>query len=193
MYKIFGKRFLDLFFSLIGGTILLIPILIIIILLRIQSNGPVFFTQKRLGYEAKTFKIYKFRTMLHRKRVSKEQVFPDHPEVTKVGRFLRRFKLDEMPQLFNVLKGDMSIVGPRPCLPELQKKFDKNGKARVEVRPGLFGLADINGGYYLTWPQRWVYDQFYVENISFWLDIKLMLKAIPIILFDEDFYLQRKL
>jgi len=130
--------------------------------------------------------------MSHRQRISTEQIFPDHLEVTGIGRLLRRFKLDEIPQLINIFKGDMSIIGPRPCLPELQKKFDENGKSRTQIRPGLFGLADIRGAYYLSWPQRWVHDRYYVENLSFLLDIKLLIMAIPIILFDEDFYLKRK-
>ncbi len=129
--------------------------------------------------------------MIHRQRISTEQIFADHPEVTGIGRILRRFKLDEIPQLINIFKGDMSIIGPRPCLPELRQQFDENGKARLKVRPGLFGLADIKGGYYLTWPQRWVYDRYYVEHVSLLFDLKLIFLAFPIVLFDEDFYLKR--
>lgn len=176
---------------MIGLLLLLIPLLLIAALIAATSKGPVFFRQQRLGYKSKHFIIYKFRTMFHRQRTSTEQIFFEHPEVTAVGRILRRFKLDEIPQLINILKGDMSIIGPRPCLPELQQKFDENGKIRTQTRPGLFGLADIKGGYYLTWPQRWVHDRYYVENLSFRMDMKLIIMVLPIILFDEDFYLKR--
>jgi lipopolysaccharide/colanic/teichoic acid biosynthesis glycosyltransferase len=190
-YSRFFKRFLDILLSSVGLLLLSLPLLLIVLWIKSDSNGPVFFIQKRLGLGGEIFSIFKFRTMNHRQRISTEQIFPDHPEVTKAGRILRRFKLDEIPQLINVLKGDMSTIGPRPCLPELQNKFDENGRARLKVRPGLFGLADIKGGYFLTWPQRWVHDRYYVEHLSLWLDIKLLFMALPVILFDEDFYLKR--
>ena len=191
LYSLFIKRLLDILLSSIGLLFLTVPLAFIAIWIRIDSTGPVLFIQKRLGHGGKVFSILKFRTMHHRSRESSEQIFPDHPEVTRAGRILRRFKLDEIPQLLNVFKGDMSLIGPRPCLPELQEKFDENGLVRLKVRPGLFGLADIKGGYYLTWPQRWVHDRYYVEHLCFWLDVKLMFMAIPIVLFDEDFWLKR--
>jgi len=191
LYKSFGKRLFDIILSVIALLVFLIPGLVISLLVASTSSGPVFFKQQRLGYREKVFLIYKFRTMSHLQSRSTEQIFYTHPDVTVIGRFLRRFKLDEIPQLINIIKGEMSIIGPRPCLPELQKKFDDNGKIRTQTRPGLFGLADINGGYYLTWPERWVHDRFYVENINFLMDIKLLFKVLPIILFDEDFYLKR--
>jgi len=191
LYKNFGKRIFDIILSIIALFILLLPGLVISFLIAVTSSGPVFFMQQRLGYKEKVFLIYKFRTMIHKQRESTEQIFHEHPEVTAIGRILRRFKLDEIPQLINIIKGEMSFIGPRPCLPELQKKFDDNGKIRTQTRPGLFGLADINGGYYLPWPERWVHDRYYVENINLLLDLKLFVKVIPIILFDEDFYLKR--
>ncbi|MBS4058281.1 MAG: sugar transferase [Bacteroidales bacterium] len=191
-YDTFLKRIFDLLIS--STSILLLSPLIMLLALwiKLDSKGSVLFIQPRLGHKGRIFKIYKFRTMKQRERQSTQQIFPDHPEVTTAGRFLRRFKLDEIPQLLNVLKGEMSLIGPRPCLPELAQKFDENGKKRIKVRPGLFGLADIKGGYYLSWPQRWVYDRYYVEHLNPWLDLKLIFMAIPIILFDEDYYLKKK-
>jgi len=191
MYGRFGKRFLDIAVCLPGSILLAIPVAVIAVLICLDSKGPAFFIQQRLGRNGRIFGIWKFRTMQHRIRESTEQIMPDHPEVTGLGKFLRRFKLDETPQLVNVVIGDMSIIGPRPCLPELQQKFDENGFVRLKVRPGLFGLADIEGGYYLSWPQRWVHDRHYVKNLSLWLDLKLAFMALPIILFDEDYYLKR--
>lgn len=191
-YANYIKRILDILLSSIGIVLLFIPAAIVTLWIKMEGNGPIFFVQQRLGLHGKIFSIYKFRTMQHQPRQSTQQIFPDHPEVTRFGRILRRFKLDEIPQLINTIKGDMSIIGPRPCLPELQQKFDENANVRLKVRPGLFGLADIRGGYFLTWPQRWVHDRFYVEHLSFWLDVKLIFMVIPIVLFDEDFYLKRR-
>ena len=191
VYRKFLKRVLD--FVLAGFFLLLLsPLFIIImVLVRLESAGPVFFKQKRLGKSGRVFKIWKFRTMQQFHRLSDHQVFHDHPEITRVGRFLRRYKLDELPQLFNILKGDMAVIGPRPCLPELKNEFDENGHARLLVKPGLAGLADINGGYFLPWPKRWVHDKRYVENISFWLDLKILVRIPFLILFDEDYFLRR--
>lgn len=191
MYKIFWKRFFDIIIAFVALICLLIPAALIALVIKIDSEGPALFVQKRLGWNGTIFNIYKFRTMTHKNRVSREQVMPSHPEVTPAGKMLRRFKLDEIPQFLNVLRGDMSLIGPRPCLPELMERFDENGHLRLKVRPGLFGLSDIMGGYYLTWPQRWVYDRIYVEKLSFFFDIKLAFKVIPVILFDENFYLKK--
>lgn len=192
MYQKAGKRLFDVIVS-IFGILMFLPIgLVIAVIVWFDSNGPILFFQHRLGLNGKIYKIYKFRTMYNSTRISTQQIFPDHPEVTHAGKYLRRFKADEIPQLINVIKGEMSIIGPRPCLPELRQKFDENGVFRLKVKPGLFGLADIRGGYYLSWPQRWIYDREYIENLSLILDLKLMFMAIPIIIFDENFYLKRK-
>ncbi len=173
-----------------GLAILLMffPCLLLAVTLKAESKGPVLFVQTRLGYKGRVFRMYKFRTMVHRNRIPASQTFPNDPEVTRMGRFLRRYKLDELPQFVNVLKGDMSLIGPRPCLPELKEEFDANGYARLKVPPGLFGLADIHGGYSLPWPQRWVYDKQYTETVSFKTDVMLMLKALPLILFNRSFF-----
>lgn len=185
------KRSFDLLLSVIS-ILILSPFLILSgLLISLTSKGPVFFKQDRLGKGGKVFKLYKFRTMTHKKRESKEQVFGDSPEVTFVGKFLRRLKIDELPQLINVLKGNMSFVGPRPCLPELKEEFDENGKLRLKVRPGLSGLAQINGNIYLSWPERWKYDAEYVKQQSIILDLKIIFKTFLIVLFGEDKFIKK--
>ncbi len=123
--------------------------------------------------------------MIHKVRDSHRQVYLGDMDVTRLGSVWRRYKLDEVPQLINVLKGDMSLIGPRPCLPELAERFDGNGHYRILVRPGLSGMAQVNGNVYLSWPERWVYDRYYVENLSFTLDMKILLKTLGIVLFGE--------
>lgn len=185
------KRLFDFILSLLSLLILSPLLLISGLLVSLTSKGPVFFKQGRLGKNGNVFKLYKFRTMTHKKRESKEQVFGSNPEVTFVGKFLRRLKIDELPQLINVLKGDMSFVGPRPCLPELKEEFDENGKLRLKVRPGLSGLAQINGNIYLSWPERWKYDAEYVMHQSFILDLKIIFKTFLIVIFGEDKFIKK--
>ena len=191
MYKIFLKRLLDM---LTAGLllILLLPILIITaVLIKLTSSGPVFFIQNRVGKNTSEFKLYKFRTMYHRPRkVSK--VLKDDPDVTAIGYFLRRFKIDELPQLINVLIGQMSLVGPRPCVPDTVKEFNEDGIFRIKVKPGLTGMAQVNGNIHLSWPERWKYDRLYVENLSFILDIKIIIKTIGLVLFGEERFIKKK-
>lgn len=190
MYKLIIKPFID---YLVSGMMLFLlsPILLLIaFIIRLDSPGPALFTQERLGKNGKIFKIYKFRTMFHRKRYAESQVFMDNPEITRLGKFLRRSKLDELPQLVNVLKGDMSLIGPRPCLPNLQKSFDENGIVRIKVKPGLSNYAAINGSIYLSWPERWVFDRYYVEHQSFLLDMEIVLKTIVVVFLGEKVFLK---
>ena len=172
--------------------ILLLPILIITaVLIKLTSSGPVFFIQNRVGKNTSEFKLYKFRTMYHRPRkVSK--VLKDDPDVTAIGYFLRRFKIDELPQLINVLIGQMSLVGPRPCVPDTVKEFNEDGIFRIKVKPGLTGMAQVNGNIHLSWPERWKYDRLYVENLSFILDIKIIIKTIGLVLFGEERFIKKK-
>ena len=114
------------------------------------------------------------------------EVFKDNPEVTKVRLFLRKFKIDELPQLINVMLGEMSFVGPRPCLPSLQEKFDENARFRIKVKPGLTGWAQVNGNVFNTWEKRWEMDRFYVERISFLFDIKILFATLSVILLGEE-------
>ncbi|KFF24536.1 sugar transferase [Chryseobacterium vrystaatense] len=190
MYKSFVKRFLDIILAL-SVILFLFPLFIIIyILVKIDSPGKFFFFQERLGYQGKVFKIYKVRTMYDKERVADREIMKNDAEVTKIGSYLRRFKIDELPQIINVFNGDMSLVGPRPCLPRQLAEFNEDGKKRIEVVPGLTGLSQVNGNIHLTWEERWKYDREYVENQSFILDTKIVLKTFLILLNGEDKYIK---
>ena len=168
------KRVFDVVVSLVGLTLSLPVFAAVGLLIRLDSRGPVFFVQPRLGRHGRVFLLYKFRTMFDAPRESTHEVLPGNPEVTPVGRFLRRFKIDELPQLWNVLRGDMSIVGPRPALPRQAQELDEIGRMRLEVRPGLTGLAQVHGNVYLSWPERWKYDRDYVLRMSARLDLWIL-------------------
>jgi len=166
----------------------LLPMLALIALLvRLDSPGPVLFVQKRVGQ----FDVYKFRTMVDRARTPEREILGYDPEVTRIGKWLRRFKLDELPQIFVVFRGDMSIVGPRPGLPNLLETYDEFGRKRLQVRPGITGLAQINGNIYLSWPERWRYDAQYVDNLSLKLDLWIIVHTIAVVLFGEGSFLNR--
>ncbi|WP_294311786.1 sugar transferase [uncultured Chryseobacterium sp.] len=190
MYKKFIKRFLDLIVAL-SIIIFLFPLfLVLYIFVKIDSSGNFFFFQDRLGYQGKVFKIYKIRTMFDKERVADREILKNDIEVTKIGYYLRRFKIDELPQIINVFKGDMSLVGPRPCLPQQLKEFNEDGKKRIEVVPGLTGLSQVNGNIHLSWEERWKYDRQYVEKQSFILDVKIIFKTFLILFNGEDKYLK---
>ncbi|MCA4808841.1 sugar transferase [Empedobacter stercoris] len=190
MYKNYLKRLFD-FLAAFLILLLIFPILLIsTILVKLNSRGPLFFLQERLGKNGKVFKVYKFRTMTDKKRDVNREILKGDTEVTKVGYYLRRFKIDELPQIINILKGDMSIVGPRPCMPFQASEFNEDGKYRVLVKPGMTGLAQTNGNIYLSWEERWKYDRQYVENVSFLLDFKIILKTILIVLLGEEKFLK---
>ena len=187
------KRILDIVIS--GGVLLVsAPMLMLVSYLIVaEDKGPVFYKQRRLGRRGKVFEIIKFRSMTNRvDRVPGEagELIQDNPEITVIGRMIRRFKIDELPQLINVFKGDMSLIGPRPCLTELQRKFDDGGRKRLEVRPGCSGLAQVNGNIHMSWPERWKYDAYYVNHLSFELDAKILLKTFKSIFYGEErFYM----
>jgi lipopolysaccharide/colanic/teichoic acid biosynthesis glycosyltransferase len=166
--------------------------LLVALVVKMDSPGPVIFMQDRLGMNYRVFRLYKFRTMTNNKNRANKQTFANDPEITRIGKFLRRSKLDELPQLFNILNGDMSFVGPRPSLPDLQHKFNEDGKVRIQVKPGLTNLAAVNGSIFLTWPERWVYDRKYVEEQSFLLDMTIMLKTVVVVIMGESFYHKKK-
>jgi lipopolysaccharide/colanic/teichoic acid biosynthesis glycosyltransferase len=172
------KRTVDVGLSFVGLLLSLPLLAVVALLIRLDSRGPVFFTQDRLGRHGRRFRLYKLRTMTDRCRRCEGEVIPGDPEVTRVGRYLRRLKLDELPQLWNVLKGDMSIVGPRPGLPEQLEQLDETGKKRLEVRPGLTGLAQVHGNIYLPWEERWKYDARYVEKLSFLQDCWILWQTL---------------
>lgn len=165
---------MDFILSLIAIIVLLPVIIIVAILVRIKLGGPVLFTQNRPGKNEKIFKLYKFRTMTSAKDKD-GKLLPDEVRLTKFGKFLRSTSLDELPGLFNILKGHMSIVGPRPLLVQYLPLYNEEQKKRHLVRPGLTGLAQVNGRNAISWDEKFRYDVKYVEKITFIGDIKIII------------------
>lgn len=183
MYKHFFKRVMDIFISLVGLIILSIPMLIVAIAIKCDSKGPVIFKQERIGRKGKVFKIYKFRSMCVGAEQTGSGVYSGKGDarVTKVGKILRATSLDELPQFFNLLKGDMSLVGPRPPLtyhPWTWDKYTEEQKRMFEVRPGITGWAQINGRKDVEWNKRIKLNVWYVDHVSLWLDIKILFKTV---------------
>lgn len=177
IYKRFFKRFIDFSAALLGLT-LLSPILIIItVWLYIINDGKPFFLQLRPGRHGKIFKIVKFKTM-NDKTDKAGNLLPDSERITPVGAFVRKTSLDEIPQLINVLKGDMSLVGPRPLLVQYLPLYNETQRRRHEVRPGITGWAQVNGRNAISWPEKFEYDVWYVDHLSFGLDLKIVLLTI---------------
>ncbi|WP_432662632.1 sugar transferase [Wukongibacter baidiensis] len=183
------KRLIDIAVSLMG-IILLSPLLIILsIIIKSDSEGSAFFKQKRAGKDGKSFTIYKFRTMYsNTDSYARSPVDNNDVRITEVGKMLRKTSLDELPQLFNVLMGDMSIVGPRPLLECQAEEFNDFEKQRLIVKPGITGLAQINGRGSLSWDKKMEYDVEYVNNRSLLFDIKIAFKTIGSIIKREDVY-----
>ena len=178
------KPFLD-FISSILGIILLLPLFIVITaLLYIVNDGKPFFFQLRPGKNGKIFKIVKFKTM-NDKRDSKGALLPDSERLTPVGNFIRKTSLDEIPQLLNVVKGEMSIIGPRPLLTNYLHLYNDFQNRRHEVKPGITGWAQVNGRNAISWDEKFDYDVWYVENISFTLDIQILYRSISKVLSSE--------
>ena len=173
MYAKYVKRPLDFCLSLCAIIVLSPVLLILTVLGAIMMKGNPFFAQLRPGKDEKIFKLIKFRTMTSRKDKDGNPL-PDDQRLTKYGKFLRSTSLDELPELFNILKGDMAVVGPRPLLVQYLPLYNEQQKRRHEVRPGLSGLAQINGRNSITWEQKFEDDVHYVDNISFLLDIKII-------------------
>lgn len=185
MYKKFIKRILDLILSLIA-IIILIPIMLVLyILVRIKLGKPAIFKQERPGKNEKIFTLYKFRTMTDDKD-EEGNLLPDEQRLTKFGKILRSTSLDELPELFNILKGDMSIVGPRPLLVEYLPLYNEEQKRRHEVRPGLTGLAQVSGRNNLDWDEKFKEDIYYIKHISFRKDIKIIFKTMVKVIKRED-------
>ena len=171
------KPFLDFIISLTGFIILFPVFLIIAVLLVIANNGNSFFVQSRPGLQGKVFKVIKFKTMSDRKD-EKGVLLPDKQRLTRIGAFIRKTSLDEIPQLLNVIKGDMSLVGPRPLLVDYLPLYSTEQKRRHEVKPGITGWAQINGRNAITWEQKFKYDIWYVDHLSFPLDAKIIFLTI---------------
>lgn len=185
LYSKFIKRILDFSLSLIALIVLAIPMLIIYILVRIKLGKPAIFKQQRPGKNEKIFTLYKFRTMTDEKD-EKGNLLPDSKRLTKFGKFLRSTSLDELPELFNILNGSMSIVGPRPLLVKDMIFMTGEQRKRHSVRQGLTGLAQVNGRNNITWENKFEYDLEYVANISFFYDCKIIFKTIGKVFKRED-------
>ena len=176
-YEKYIKRFIDISASLIG-IIVLLPIYIVVsILVKINLGSPIIFKQKRPGKDEKIFEMYKFRTMTD-KRDSEGKLLSDKERLTSFGLVLRKTSLDEIPGLFNVLKGEMSLVGPRPLSIKYLPYYNENEKKRHNVRPGITGLAQVNGRNSLNWDKRFEHDIYYVNNITLIMDFKILLKTV---------------
>ena len=179
------KRVLEFIIALIG-LILASPILLIIaILVRIKLGSPIFFRQSRVGLNGEIFEMVKFRTM---KDVydAEGNLLPDEERLTAFGNFLRKSSLDELPELWNVLKGDMSLVGPRPLLVEYLPLYSEEQMKRHNVRPGITGYAQVNGRNNISWTKKFELDVYYVENFSLWLDIKILFQTVAKVLGQAD-------
>lgn len=188
-FQLFIKRAFDIVAALVLVLILIaIPVLIVVpIIIKLTSKGPAVFTQDRRGKDGKIFKIYKFRTM----RIPEDSydengnMLEPKQRITKVGAFLRKTSIDELMQLFNIINGTMSFIGPRPTLPYQSERYNERQQRRHEMRPGITGWAQVNGRNDLTWSEKLEYDVEYIEKFSLWFDIKIMFKTVAVV-FKQD-------
>jgi len=180
------KRIIDMVVSGIG-LIMLFPIFAVIgIFIKLDSKGPVFFVQERVGKDGKIFRAYKLRTMIDRAvQIGGKKISKSDSRITRVGKHLR-WGIDELPQLINVFKGEMSLVGPRPTLLEQVVRYSKEHKRRLEMKPGITGWALINGRNILSWPEKIELDIWYVDHWSLWLDVKILFKTIWVVIFKRE-------
>ena len=185
LYNKYIKRILDILISLTFIVLFSWLYLILVILVRIKLGSPVLFCQERPGYNEKIFTLYKFRTMTD-KRDEKGNLLPDSERLTKFGSMLRSTSLDELPEMFNILKGDMSLIGPRPLLVGYLPYYTEEERLRHSVRPGLTGLAQVSGRNYLAWDKRLAKDVEYVNHISFIMDVRIIIKTIMVVFKKED-------
>jgi undecaprenyl phosphate N,N'-diacetylbacillosamine 1-phosphate transferase len=184
MYTNLIKQLLDITISFIGIVLLSPVILILLILLSFSNKGKPFFTQLRPGKNTELFKVIKFKTMNDKRDVN-GNLLPDTERLTTIGKFVRKTSLDELPQLINVLKGDMSLIGPRPLLVEYLPIYNKTQQRRHEVRPGITGWAQVNGRNAISWENKFELDIWYVDNISFTTDIKILLLTLRKVFISE--------
>ena len=185
LYNKYIKRILDILISLTFIVLFSWLYLILVILVRIKLGSPVLFCQERPGYNEKIFKLDKFRTMTD-KRDENGTLLPDSERLTRFGSMLRSTSLDELPEMFNILKGDMSLIGPRPLLIEYLPYYTEEERLRHSVRPGLTGLAQVSGRNYLAWNKRLARDVEYVNHISFIMDVRIIIKTIMVVFKKED-------
>ena len=184
MYRKYIKRLLDFILSLFAIIILSPVLLIVALLVRIKLGSPVIFKQKRPGLNEKIFTLYKFRTMTDAKD-EQGNLLPDEIRLTKFGKLLRSTSLDELPELFNTLKGDMSLVGPRPLLVRYLPLYNEHQKHRHDVRPGFTGYAQCNGRNAISWEEKFDLDVYYTKNLTLFMDIKIIIKTVKVVLFRE--------
>lgn len=186
MYKHFFKRFFDFWIALVA-LLCLSPLLVIIIIWLYYANkgAGIFFLQERPGKDGKIFKVIKFKSMTD-KRDESGKLLPDEQRLTKVGKFVRSTSIDELPQLINVLKGDMALIGPRPLLPQYLSLYSLEQARRHEVRPGITGWAQCHGRNAISWTERFKLDVWYVDNVSLWIDIKVVIITIKKVIFRAD-------
>lgn len=186
MYRHYIKRFLD-FWVALAALIVISPLLLVVaVWLHFANKGAgVFFTQERPGKDGRIFRVYKFKTMTD-ERDSEGRLLPDAQRLTPVGRFVRSTSIDELPQLVNVLKGDMSLIGPRPLLPEYLPLYSPDHRRRHEVRPGISGWAQCRGRNNISWKEKLDYDVWYVDHLSLWTDLKVIAITVKKVLKRED-------
>ena len=177
LYRRWGKHFIDLVLTILVLIVLAPAMVVIALFVRVKIGSPVIFRQKRPGLSGKPFTFYKLRTMTDA-RDAQGNSLPDEQRLTSLGRFLRKASLDELPELWNVLKGDMSLVGPRPLLIEYLDRYTPEQARRHEVKPGITGWAQVNGRNAITWEEKFKYDVWYVDNLSLWLDLKIIFMTI---------------
>lgn len=186
MYKCFIKRFLDFSISLIAIICLSPVLLVLTIWLHFANKGAgAFFYQERPGKDEKIFKVIKFKSMTD-ERDADGNLLPNEQRITPIGKFIRKFSLDELPQLINVLKGDMAFIGPRPLLIRYLPLYNEEQHRRHEVRPGMSGWAQVNGRNNISWTEKFKLDVWYVDHVSFWVDIKIIFMTIKNVLSGKD-------
>jgi len=189
--QIMIKSILDFIFSLLFLIILLPVFIIIATAIKLDSEGSAFFIQERVGKGGKLFNVYKFRTMYQNNQQMKTDDYytkENDPRITRVGRFLRKTSLDELPQLINIIKGEMSFIGPRPTLKYQVDQYNEFQLQRLKMKPGVTGWAQVNGRNSIPWPDRIKYDVYYVNNYSLLFDLKILLKTIKVVLYHEGIY-----
>jgi len=184
-YARYIKRLLDILISLLVIILFCWLYLILAVLVRVKLGSPIIFKQARPGKDEKVFNMYKFRTMTD-ERDENGELLPDEVRLTKFGSFLRKSSLDELPELFNILKGDMSLIGPRPLLVKYLPYYTQRERLRHSIRPGLTGYAQAHGRNTITWEQKFEYDVWYVEHLSFGTDIKVIVDTIKTVLSHSD-------
>ncbi|MCM3756317.1 sugar transferase [Sporosarcina aquimarina] len=197
MYKNFFKRVFDFILALVALPFWLIILVIIGPIIYFQDKGSIFYNAPRLGKDGKVFKMYKFRSMKINApdlRNDDGSTFnsEDDPRLTKIGKFIRKTSIDETPQLLNIIKGDMSIIGPRPDLPEHRKLYKDNEECKLEIRPGITGYNQAYFRNTVPWKERIQNDIFYIDNLSLWLDVKIFFKTAVSVLKREDVYVNDK-